>query len=62
VASYRAFIIGKYDHFLNVHVFDAESDQDAVKTAERYVNGVDVEVWERKRFIARLTPSNRILE
>jgi hypothetical protein len=31
-----------------------ESDQDAVRQAERLVDGNDVELWEESRFVARV--------
>jgi len=55
MTSYRFFLIGANEHYKNVHVFDCRDDREAIARGRQFVNGVDVEVWQRMRFVARLS-------
>lgn len=49
MSDYRAYIIGQDGHFHDFKVLDAVDDQDALKAANQFVNGHDVEVWHLDR-------------
>jgi hypothetical protein len=52
---YRIYIIGRDDHFWGDENIRALDDQEAIQKAQQTMDGRDIEVWERGRFIARLT-------
>lgn len=52
--DYRAYIIGHDGHFKASKVVVADDDEQAVKIAEKLVDGHDVEVWQLDRKIAVL--------
>jgi len=57
--DYRAYLISQDGHVLRRHDFAAEGDGEAVKRALGYrVDGHNLEVWERVRIVARLTPED----
>jgi hypothetical protein len=37
---------------------ECADDQEAVETAMQKVDGLDVEIWDQKRFVARLPGNN----
>jgi hypothetical protein len=53
--SYRFFLVGKDEHYLNVHVFDCGDDGEAIEQGWHYVDGLDVEIWDRARLVKRLS-------
>jgi len=53
--SYRFFLVGGNDRYLNVHVCDCSDDAAAIERGAQYVNGVDVEIWDRGRLVKRLS-------
>ena len=52
--GYRAYIVGLDGHFMRSHEFFAEADDAAVEYARQFVDGHDVELWARGRFVAKL--------
>lgn len=50
--EYRVFVIGPDGHVMLRHDFSAVDDDAAKVYAKRYVDGHDVEVWQRERQIA----------
>ena len=52
--DYRAYILDENDHIVRRHDFDAENDAAALEIAHQYVDGHDVEVWQRDHSIGRL--------
>ena len=52
--DYRAFVLDKDDHIVKRHDFEAENDAAALEIARQYVDGHDVEVWQRSHIISRL--------
>lgn len=54
MADYRAYFVGPDGHFKNFEVITAEDDEQALKIADKLVNGHDVELWQRDRKIAVL--------
>jgi hypothetical protein len=53
--DYRVYIVGKDGRFVGVREIDAPDDAAALKNARQYVDGRDVEVWERERQIGRIS-------
>jgi hypothetical protein len=54
MTNYRAYIVGRDGHFLNVVELDCLCDEAAIQAARRYAVGHSVELWSRTRFIRRL--------
>lgn len=54
MTDYRAYVVGPGDHIRAVRELDCADDQAAVEAARQFVNGHDVELWERGRKVARL--------
>jgi hypothetical protein len=52
--AYRAYMVGEDGHFFNFEPIDATTDQEAIEKAKQFVDGHDIEVWERARFLKRL--------
>ena len=53
--TYRAYLIDKDNRVDSYEPLDAESDEEALETARRLVNGHDVEVWSLDRMVGRLS-------
>jgi hypothetical protein len=53
--AYRAYLIDKDDHIHSHRVIDADNDDRALEVAKQYVDGLDVEIWDGARKIARLS-------
>jgi hypothetical protein len=52
--DYRAYIIGRDGHFKDFEIITADGDEEALKLADRLVDGHDVEVWDLDRKVAVL--------
>jgi hypothetical protein len=53
MATYRAYLIDKTGHITDPPcVFESDDDHAAMKHAQRYTNGYDVEVWDGDRAVA----------
>jgi hypothetical protein len=52
--DYRVYIVGRDERFIGVREIDAPDDKAALRKAKRYVDGQDVEVWQRERRIGRI--------
>jgi hypothetical protein len=56
--SYRVYIIGRGGHLLGEpDVVECANDKEAVEKAVQLSAGLDVEIWDYKRFVARLPGS-----
>ena len=55
--TYRIYTIGRDGHFANIEVAECADDKEVVGKALAQMNGGVVEIWDYKRFVARL-PSN----
>jgi hypothetical protein len=51
MAYYRVYLFNSENH---LKLIQAETDEQALKAAQRFVDGCDVEVWYRERKIGRL--------
>jgi hypothetical protein len=47
MTDYRAYIVGRDGHFLNVVELDCLCDEAAIQAAKRYAVGHSVELWSR---------------
>ncbi len=56
--TYRAYVIGSDNHIRAAKEIEAENDEAAVDAVRPLVDGHAVEIWERKRFVARLDPKS----
>ena len=52
---YRIYTIGRDDHFWSDEDIECADDQEATQKAQKTMDGHDIELWERDRFIARLS-------
>jgi hypothetical protein len=52
--AYRIYTIGRYGHFSSAEDIECADDQEAIQKAQQAVSVCDVELWERRRLIARL--------
>jgi hypothetical protein len=55
---YRAYLLNPGGHIYWVKIIDCTDDQDAVQTAKQFIDGCDVEVWDRDRLIGRVGPAD----
>jgi hypothetical protein len=53
MAHYRIYTVGADRHIVGVVDIEAADDLEASGKAQGLVNGLDVELWQRTRFIAR---------
>ena len=54
MAFYRAYVLARDGHIIKRHEFDASLDDAALKHAQQYVDGSDVEVWQSNRKVGLL--------
>jgi hypothetical protein len=53
--SYRIYTVGRGGHFLGApDVVECADDKEAVDKAMQLAGGLDVEIWDHKRFVARV--------
>ncbi len=53
--AYRTYIIGRADHFWGAEDIECADNQAAFQKVQQTMDGRDVELWERRRFIVRLS-------
>jgi hypothetical protein len=53
MADYRAFIVGEHGHFNSSETIVADDDAQALRIAEKLINGHDIELW---RLFSRYVP------
>jgi hypothetical protein len=54
VTWFRVYTVGADGHYTGRTDFESSSDETALKHAKQLANGRAVELWEGRRFIARL--------
>lgn len=61
---YRAYIVGLEGHYVGIRELQCDTDAQAIAEARKLVDGHDVEVWYRGKFLARLQhqPKEILLE
>lgn len=53
-APYRAFFLDEKNHIRSARVLEATDDEGAKAEAAKYVDGLDIEIWQGTRVVARL--------
>jgi hypothetical protein len=53
MSDYRVYIIGDDDHITTRIELDCSDDKAAIEYAKQYIDGHDIELWQRDRRIAR---------
>ncbi|MCP3389114.1 hypothetical protein NLM27_10040 [Bradyrhizobium sp. CCGB12] len=53
MSAYRALIMGRHDRPIRLIQMDCIDDESAISSAERLVDGRDVELWQMDRPVAR---------
>jgi hypothetical protein len=51
--DYRVYFVGRDGRFAGVQEIACESDAVAVEKAQEFIDGRDIELWERGRFIRK---------
>ena len=55
-SHYRAYLVDQAGHFHGVRVLeDCETDDQAVEMAKQYVDGCNIQLWDRGRLIAKIS-------
>jgi hypothetical protein len=52
--TYRIYTIGPDGRFANIEVAECADDKEVVEKALAQANGRAIEIWDHKRFVARL--------
>ena len=49
MTDYRVYVIGADGHFVKAIQLDCPNDDAAIESAKQFVNGHDLELWQRDR-------------
>ena len=56
--TYRIFTVGHDQHYSGMpQIVECVDDNEAVDKAMQFLNGLDLEIWDQKRMVARLPNS-----
>jgi hypothetical protein len=53
MSDYRVYVIGSDGHFMRAIQLDCQDDNAAIESAKQFIDGHDIELWQRDRRIAR---------
>jgi hypothetical protein len=53
MSDYRVYVIGNDGHFQKAISLDCRDDNAAIESAKQFIDGHDIELWQRDRRIAR---------
>jgi hypothetical protein len=53
MTDYRIYVIGSDGHFVRAIQLDCPNDAAAIESAMQFINGHDIELWQRERIVAR---------
>jgi hypothetical protein len=53
MSDYRVYVIDGQNHIVDRIDLDCADDSAAIEYAKQYINGKDIELWQRDRRIAR---------
>jgi hypothetical protein len=53
MTDYRVYVVGNDGHFVRAVQLDCPDDNAAIESAKQFVDGLDVELWQRDRRVAR---------
>ena len=62
MTHYRLYVFDAENHIRRAVDLECADDDEAMRMAERYVDGHDVEVWQETRKVARLPAQPRPTE
>ena len=54
MASYRAYFLNSDGHIVSVRAIDCADDTAAIREAESFREGREVEIWDGTRMVTRL--------
>jgi hypothetical protein len=55
MSDYRVYVIGD-GHFVRAIQLNCSDDKAAIESAKQFIDGHDIELWQRDRWIARFDP------
>jgi len=61
MAEYRAYTLGRDEHFTGLEPLVCADDAEAIEQAKRLVNGSDIELWSGDRLVIRLKADLAVL-
>ena len=53
MSGYRVYIIGADGHVVRAIQLNCRDDNAAIESAKQFINGHDIELWQRDRRVAR---------
>jgi len=53
MSDYRVYIIGADGHVVRAIQLNCRDDNAAIESAKQFINGHDIELWQRDRRVAR---------
>jgi hypothetical protein len=53
MSDYRVYVIGIDGHFVRAIQLDCADDNAAIESAKQFIDGHDIELWQRDRQIAK---------
>jgi hypothetical protein len=53
MTDYRVYVIGTDGHFVRAIQLDCPNDRAAIESAKQFINGHDIELWQRDRIITK---------
>jgi hypothetical protein len=53
MTDYRVYVIGLDGHFVRAVLLDCPDDNAAIESAKQFVNGHEIELWQRDRHVAK---------
>jgi hypothetical protein len=53
MVHYRIYRVGSDGHFLDAQDIECVDDEEAIQKAKQAVDGHDIELWQRGRFVIR---------
>ncbi len=53
MSDYRVYVIGSDGRFVRAVQLDCSDDAAAIESAKQFIEGHDIELWQRDRRIAR---------
>ena len=62
MTDYRVYVIGSDGHFVKAILLDCADDRAAMESAKQFINGHDIELWQRDRRIARFDAQSNALD
>jgi hypothetical protein len=54
MADYRLYFMDEQGHIRRALEFVCDDDAEAIQRAEQHVDGLDLELWQRDRVVAKL--------